>query len=712
MNAPTLVRLLALPFLCAVFAATVLAAGKKAAPPPAPTPTPGDAALAGYFAAETSALESACLANLGTREAWEKQRETWRAQLRDMLGLSPWPERTELKAAVTGRVDHPEFVVENVHFQSSPGLYVTANLYLPKGLSKPAPAILYVCGHASVKVDGVSMGNKTGYQHHGAWFARHGYVCLTIDTIQLGEIEGAHHGTYRMNQWWWNARGYTPAGVEAWNGIRALDYLQSRPEVDGARIGMTGRSGGGAYSWWVAALDDRVKVAVPVAGITDLRNHVVDGVVQGHCDCMFMVNTYRWDYPQVAALLAPRPLLLSNSDKDKIFPLDGVLRVHEKVRRVYRLLGAEENLGLLITEGPHKDTQDLQVPAFRWFDRFLKQEDRLVEKAATKLFQPAQLRVFSKIPSDERVTRIQESFVPTAVVSTARNPEEWVRLRDGWLKALRERSFRGWPEVRPESVPELNAQMLERGTVSGTDLYVAEFTSQEQVRLRVYGLGARAGQIRRLVVRLLDEASFPVWVEAVSGVFKEMLGAEKELLAKSGRKADPEAVRLMREEIAATLKAGESGLCYFAPRGLGADTWSATDKNRIHLLRRFNLLGQTVDGMRVWDVRRMVSAIRLFDAVRDLPIELEASGNMAVNALYASLFIDNVDELRLERLPASHRKGPDYLNVLRHLDIPQALAMAVERSRVRLSGAEAEAGRYAADTIRKLGWNEERLALE
>lgn len=712
MNAPTLARLLALPFLCAVLAAAVLAAGKKAATPPAPPPTPGDAALAGYFAAETSALESACLANLGTREAWEKQRETWRAQLRDMLGLSPWPERTELKATVTGRVDHPEFVVENVHFQSSPGLYVTANLYLPKGLSKPAPAILYVCGHASVKVDGVSMGNKTGYQHHGAWFARNGYVCLAIDTIQLGEIEGAHHGTYRMNQWWWNARGYTPAGVEAWNGIRALDYLQSRPEVDGARIGMTGRSGGGAYSWWVAALDDRVKVAVPVAGITDLRNHVVDGVVQGHCDCMFMVNTYRWDYPQVAALLAPRPLLLSNSDKDKIFPLDGVLRVHEKVRRVYRLLGAEENLGLLITEGPHKDTQDLQVPAFRWFDRFLKQEDRLVEKAATKLFQPAQLRVFSKIPSDERVTRIQETFVPTAVVSTARNPEEWVRLRDGWLKTLRERSFRGWPEVRPESVPELNAQMLEKGTVSGTDLYVAEFTSQEQVRLRVYGLGARAGQIRRLIVRLLDEASFPVWVEAVSGVFKEMLGAEKELLAKSDRKADPEAVRLMREEIAATLKAGESGLCYFAPRGLGADTWSATDKNRIHLLRRFNLLGQTVDGMRVWDVRRMVSAIRLFDAVRDLPIELEASGNMAVNALYASLFIDNVEELRLERLPASHRKGPDYLNVLRHLDIPQALAMAVERSRVRLSGAEDEAGRYAADTIRKLGWNEERLALE
>src|SRR5438270_9704582 len=233
-----------------------------------------------------------------------------------------------------------------------PGLYVTGDLYVPHGLKEPAPAILYVCGHARVVKDGVVLGNKTAYQHHGEWFARNGYVCLVIDTLQLGEIEGIHHGTYNLGMWWWQSRGYTPAGVEAWNGIRALDYLCSRPEVDASRIGMTGRSGGGAYTWWVAALDERVKVAAPVAGITDLQNHVVDGTVEGHCDCMFIVNTYRWDYAKVAALVAPRPLLICNSDKDTIFPLDGVYRVHEQVRRIYKLLHAEQNLGLIITEGP------------------------------------------------------------------------------------------------------------------------------------------------------------------------------------------------------------------------------------------------------------------------------------------------------------------------------------------------------------------------
>lgn len=87
---------------------------------------------------------------------------------------------------------------------------------------------------------------------------------------------------------------------------------------------------------------------------------------------MFFVNTYRWDFALNAALLAPRPLLLVNTDRDSIFPLDGVLRVHRQVDRVYELLGARTNLGLVIGPGGHVDTQDLQVPVFRWFDQHLR----------------------------------------------------------------------------------------------------------------------------------------------------------------------------------------------------------------------------------------------------------------------------------------------------------------------------------------------------
>ena len=86
---------------------------------------------------------------------------------------------------------------------------------------KKLPAILYVCGHSGRGRDG----NKTAFQDHGMWFATNGYVCLVVDTLQLGEIAGIHHGTYSLNRWWWHSRGYTPAGVECWNGIRGIDYL-------------------------------------------------------------------------------------------------------------------------------------------------------------------------------------------------------------------------------------------------------------------------------------------------------------------------------------------------------------------------------------------------------------------------------------------------------------------------------------------------------
>ena len=188
----------------------------------------------------------------------------------------------------------------------------------------------------------------------------------------------------------------------------------TRPEVDAERIGVTGRSGGGAYSWWIAALDDRVHCAVPVAGVTSLRDHVINGCVEGHCDCMYMANTFRWDYAKVAALVAPRPLLISNTDKDTIFPLEGVIDIHRQVRHIYELHDAGKDFGLQITEGPHEDTQELHIHAFRWFNRCLKNDKSMIEKTAVTFFEPEQLKVFAQLPTDEINTSIDETFVPPA----------------------------------------------------------------------------------------------------------------------------------------------------------------------------------------------------------------------------------------------------------------------------------------------------------
>ena len=108
------------------------------------------------------------------------------------------------------------------------------------------------------------------------------------------------------------------------------------PDVDADKIGVTGISGGGAATFWIAAADDRVKVAVPVSGMSDLESYVKNKVVNGHCDCMFLYNTYQWDWTTIAALVAPRPMLFANSDNDPIFPMDGNRRIIAKLQQDLR----------------------------------------------------------------------------------------------------------------------------------------------------------------------------------------------------------------------------------------------------------------------------------------------------------------------------------------------------------------------------------------
>lgn len=614
-----------------------------------------DTNLAAYFAAEVGRIESRCLADVQTLGDWTAQREERCRQLFDMLGLWPLPPRTELKAVVTGTVDADDFTVEKLHFQSQPGLYVTGNLYLPRNLAAPAPAILYVCGHAQVKTNDISYGNKTAYQHHAAWFARHGYVCLTIDTLQLGEIQGDHHGTYRLGQWWWNSRGYTPAGVEAWNCIRALDYLETRPEVDRQRIGMTGRSGGGSYTWTTAALDDRVKVAAPVAGLTDLRNQVLDGAVEGHCDCMFFINTHRWDFALNAALIAPRPLLIVNTDADNIFPLDGVQRIFAKTRRLYELHEAYDKLGLVIGPGPHQDSQNLQVPVFRWFNRHLKGEDPVLTDAAEKPFTPDQLRVFDGLPADQRNTRIQEIFgAPPNPTPTDLNT---LRQR------LRELVFRGWPdEPGPLALREVSAEEH-----AGVRLRVFEFLSQPHVPLLLFVADRPGSTPMRTRLQLLDDTGWTNWLAAMRPRFGRLL-AGYEAAVPAG--AVP----------AAAEPNGEEMVAWLAPRGTGPHAWPGDERKQVQLRRRFQLLGQTVDGMRVWDIRRGLRAVQQLSGRQD--VLLAASGRQAVSAVFSIVFEDTPPNVELDGLPKSFRDEPDFLNIARVTGTAHALDLVRQRTRV------------------------------
>lgn len=635
----------------------------------------GDALVSEYFRDQTEQLTTRALANIQSLDDWNANKGEMRRQLQDMLGLNPMPQKTDLHPTITGTLQFPidaqdpEVIVEKIHFQSLPGLYVTGNLYRPAKVTEPLPTILYVCGHALVKQGGNSLGNKTAYQHHGLWFARNGYVCLAIDTIQLGEIEGIHHGTYRYGMWWWNNRGYTPAGVEAWNCIRALDYLETRPEVDSKRFGITGRSGGGAYSWWTAALDDRIAVAVPVAGITSLHNHVVDGCVEGHCDCMYMVNTYQWDFSMVAALVAPRPLLISNTDKDGIFPLEGVVDVHRQVRRIYQLHKASEKLGLQITEGPHKDTQELHIHAFRWFNRHLRGTDEMIEMAAIKAFEPASLRVMKELPSDEKVTTIHESFVPSADADafplTAKAFEDF---ESDTLALLAEKTFRAWPSV--DAAEDLSAELSSLSTIDRVRLRKLDFKSQSSFRLPIYLLDSgpkqdanpdRPTAVTELVV--LSDKEYAKFEAAIAYGLTKSSGDREAWEQLVGRVAE---------------KPGYA-IGFVALRGIGPTKWGKDERALTQIRRRFMLLGQTEASMRVWDLRRAIQSLAEVGVNDPSGMTLVAQGQSAPLALYASLYEPQVKRLRISELSTRNRLAPDMLNVSRFIEMPQLVLLAATK---------------------------------
>jgi dienelactone hydrolase len=613
-----------------------------------PSPPDGDAMIEKFLARDADLLAGRVFESVATRAEWEAIRPRLKAELFQMLGLWPVPERTPLNARVIGTLEREgPVVIEKIHFQSRPGLYVTGNLYRPKDVHGKLPAILYLCGHLPRGRDG----NKTAFQEHGMWFARNGYVTLLIDSLQLGEVAGVHHGTYNLGRWWWQALGYTPAGVECWNGIRAIDYLITRTEVDAARIGVTGISGGGAATFWITAADDRVACAAPTSGISDLETYVNHKVVNSHCDCMFMVNTYRWEWTTIAELVAPRPMLFANSDHDSIFPMDGNARIMDRLRRFYALHGHSERIAEHVSPGGHEYRPDLRIAIFGWMNSHLKNDTAPVKDAADPPIEGKRLRVFpedSDLPAHASNARIDETFVDRAG-SSPPAPEQWQDFKARHLAALRALSFRLFPERIPPAQPRATAAEPGKGepgkplrwlgTEQGIDVVVFDLRSDRESAPRGTLIVLNEGE---------SPGAIPEWARSV---------------------------------------VGEDAVVVLAPRGVGPTAWDRKSPPN-YVARAHALLGRTVDEGRVWDASAVVRWLA-DDPARSRTWRIAGSRQAGIIAAYAALFEPAAAEVAIVDPPASHREGPIFLNVLRVLDVPAALGLLAPRP-LTLIGAKSD----------------------
>jgi len=620
--------------------------------------TPGDKLIRKFLASQAAELEREFLPGVKTKEDFEKLRPQLHDEYMEMLGLSPLPEKTPLGATVTGKLDMPGYVVEKLYFQSRPGLYVTANLYRPAGPGK-YPAILYQCGHGDEKRDG----NKTHYEDHGIWYATHGYVALLIDSLQLGEIGAIHHGTYRENRWWWHSAGYTPAGVECWNAIRAIDYLVTRPEVDADRIGATGISGGGAATFWISAADPRIKCCAPTSGMSDLQYYVGDDGVNGHCDCMFLYNRARWNWTTIAALICPRPMLFCNSDHDIIFPMPGNDRIINRLEWLYARYGLSDKVDAMVSVGGHAYRSDLRRATYEFFNRNFKNDLRAVtdpdsgrDANGKHIIEHEKLRAFpNELPADQINTKIDQLFVPEAKLElpAADKFDAW---RKELLERLRVMTFNAWPA----SAPAVQSQTLGAAPSEGRE----ETESGLEVGWRwVPGKSLEARWI--VVLNPADELSkIPEWAAAI---------------------------------------VGDGSALLVNPRG-DAHAWTRkSPPNTIE--RNFALLGATVDSGRIWDILTILRR-------RPGHWKIAGSGNAGILAAYAALYEPSIESVVAVSPPPSHKPrtegaeyGPPLLNVLRVLDIPDAFGLLAPRP-LTLIGAKDPMFERTAAMYKLLGASE------
>ncbi|MCP3917152.1 MAG: prolyl oligopeptidase family serine peptidase [bacterium] len=298
-------------------------------------------------------------------EEWGRERARLGAELRSALGLEPLPPRTPLNVRTLGTLERDGYRVERVAFESRPGFVVTSNVYVPEG-GEPGqrfPAVLCPVGHWDrAKVEPV-------VQARCIALAKLGYVALTYDPFGQGERDLAgndHHEYFRSILVGWNNMSFM-----VWDTIRAIDYLVERPDVDPDRVACTGASGGGLNTLYAAAVDERIRVAVPVVYVTRLRELLETR--HTHCPCSHVNGLARFmDMGDVAALIAPRPLLLLTAERDASFTPAGARAAAGQARGAYSLFGAGEQLEVRAFDSEHDYGRAMREALYGWLARHLK----------------------------------------------------------------------------------------------------------------------------------------------------------------------------------------------------------------------------------------------------------------------------------------------------------------------------------------------------
>ncbi len=325
----------------------------------------------GAKVAESEGRSLARLAAVKTKADAEAHVKLVQSLIADCFG--PFPEKTPLKPRVTKVVERDAYKIEHVIFESRPGFLVTANLYVPNGRKFPLPGVVGSCGHS---VNGKA---AEAYQSFAQGLARQGYVVLIFDPIGQGERfqypnddhskseVGAGVGEHLLcgNQQFLVGENF--GAWRCWDGMRALDYLLTREEVDPKHVGLTGNSGGGTMTMWLCGVEPRWTMAAPSCAVTTFRRNFDNELPTDTEQMPPLALKHGLDHGDFLSAMAPKPVIILAAEKD-FFDVRGSIETYERLRPLWRLLGAEQNLRLFIGPNEHGYTQPNREAMYGFFN--------------------------------------------------------------------------------------------------------------------------------------------------------------------------------------------------------------------------------------------------------------------------------------------------------------------------------------------------------
>ena len=313
------------------------------------------------------------IAALQTPEARSSYQEKVKEKLTRLMG--PFPERTPLNARVTGVIKKDDYKVEKIIFESIPGYYVTAALFLPVPRKGKLPAVIYASGHTE---NGF---RSEVYQHIIINLVKKGFAVFAFDPVGQGErwqyFEDEQNRRFRgstIEHSYPGAQcyisGHSPTNYFVWDGIRSVDYLLTRKEIDPERIGMTGRSGGGTQTAYTAAMDDRILAAAPECFITKMEYILKSIGPQDAEQNLYAMMAEGLDHADLLEVRAPKPTLMITTTRD-FFSIQGARETYQEVKQFYQGLNAANNIHMVEDDAEHKSTQKNREAMYAFFQKHL-----------------------------------------------------------------------------------------------------------------------------------------------------------------------------------------------------------------------------------------------------------------------------------------------------------------------------------------------------